>query len=88
MKAVEAELTAHVGGQPSVAEQMLIRLAALKALRVALMAPQIMTSEAIDERADRQFLAWCNSLRRDLDTLGITRRIAKDPGRAVLFGGS
>lgn len=78
-RAIQDELTAHVGGQPSAAEQILIRMVSLKALRVALMAPQIMTSEAIDERADRQFLAWANSLRRDLDTLGITKRAAREP---------
>ena len=85
--AIQAELTNHVGGAPSAAEAILIRLASLKALRVALMAPKIMTSEAIDERADRQFLAWANSLRRDLDTLGIAKRAESSPRLADLLGG-
>ncbi len=86
LMAIQDELTNHVGGAPSAAEAILIRLASLKALRVALMAPKIMTSEAIDERADRQFLAWANSLRRDLDTLGIAKRAEASPRLAELLG--
>ncbi len=87
LRAIQDELTAQVGDDPTAAEKLLIRLASLKALRVALMAPKIMTSEAIDERADRQFLAWANSLRRDLDTLGIAKRAQSSPRLADLLGG-
>ncbi len=87
LRAIQDELTAQVGDDPTAAEKLLIRLASLKALRVALMAPKIMTSEAIDERADRQFLAWANSLRCDLDTLGIAKRAQSSPRLADLLGG-
>ncbi len=86
LQAVHRELTEQVGGEPTAAEQLLIKLATLKALRVALMADSIMTREAIDERADRQFLAWANSLRRDLDVLGISRRAKTSPRLAEILG--
>ncbi len=86
MRAVQAELTEHVGGQPNAAQQLLIRLASIKALRVALMADYVLSEQSITERDDRQFLAWANSLRRDLDTLGITKRAVRHPGLAEAFG--
>ncbi len=85
-RAVHQELVKQVGGEPTAAEQLLIKLATLKALRVALMADSIMTREAIDERVDRQFLAWANSLRRDLDVLGISRRAKTSPRLAEILG--
>ncbi len=36
LQAIQAELTEHVGGLPSAAERILIKVAALKTLRVAL----------------------------------------------------
>ncbi len=86
LQAVHRELTAMVGGAPTAAEQILIKLATLKVLRVSLMADAIISSEAIDERRDRQFLAWANSLRRDLDVLGLTRRVKSSPRLAELLG--
>ena len=86
LQAVHRELTEQVGEAPTAAEQILIKLATLKVLRVSLMADAIMSSEAIDERRDRQFLAWANSLRRDLDVLGITRRAKSSPRLAELLG--
>ncbi len=86
MRAVQAELTAHVGGQPNAAQQLLIRLASIKALRIALMADHVLSQESISERDDRQFLCWANSLRRDLDVLGLTRRVKSSPRLAELLG--
>lgn len=88
LQAVQAELTEHVGGQPNAAQQLLIRLASIKALRVALMADYVLSEQAITERDDRQFLAWANSLRRDLDTLGITRRAKTSPRLAEILQGA
>ncbi len=85
-RAVENELVGHVGGRPSVAQYLLIRLVAIKALRLALMTNHVLTEQSINERDDRQFLCWANSLRRDLDVLGITRRAEASPRLAELLG--
>ncbi len=84
-EAVVTELTKHVGGNPSAAEQLLIRLAGLKTLRIALMAQHVLTVESITERDDRQFLAWANSLRRDLDCLGLKAAGPRQPRLAEVL---
>ena len=85
-RAVENELVGHVGGQPSVAQYLLIRLVAIKALRLALMSDYVLTEHSISEKDDRSFLCWANSLRRDLDVLGLTRRVKSSPRLAELLG--
>ena len=85
-RAIQDELTQHVGGQPNAAQQLLIRLASIKALRLALMSDFVLTEHSISERDDRQFLAWANSLRRDLDVLGLTRRVKSSPRLAEILG--
>ncbi len=86
LQAIQQELTEHVGGQPNAAQQLLIRLASIKALRIALMADHVLSQESISERDDRQFLCWANSLRRDLDVLGLTRQASSSPRLAELLG--
>jgi len=73
VKAIQTELAEHVGA-PNAAQSLLIKLASFKALRIALMADQVLTAEAIHERDDRQIISWCNSLRLDLQVLGIEGR--------------
>ncbi len=86
LQAIQQELTEHVGGQPNAAQQLLIRLASIKSLRLALMSDFVLTERSISERDDRQFLAWANSLRRDLDTLGLSRQASSSPRLAELLG--
>ncbi|MEE9249739.1 MAG: hypothetical protein V3U93_01250 [Alphaproteobacteria bacterium] len=80
-------MTEHVGGAPTAAERILIRLASIKSLRLALMVDHVLSEQAITERDDRQYLAWSNSLRRDLDTLGLKRRAEVGPGLREILGG-
>ncbi len=67
--AFEAELTAHVGGNPSAPQMSLIRMATLLWTRLELMRERMLSGEDIDERAMCQTLAWVNSLERALRQL-------------------
>lgn len=72
MRDFAKELEAHLGGTPTPAQQALIREASLKNARLAMLADQILDSTSIDfDCATRTYLAWSNSLRRDLEVLGL-----------------
>jgi hypothetical protein len=45
--------------------------AAIKALRCELMLQRIFKKDSLDTGQDLHFLAWSNSMRRDLEALGI-----------------
>ena len=47
-----------------------------------MMSDFVLSVDSITERDDRQFLAWANSLRRDLETLGLTRIESQAPSLA------
>jgi hypothetical protein len=71
MRDFAKELERHVGN-PSPAQQALIREASLKNAKLAMLADHILDSTASDyDCATRTYLAWSNSLRRDLEALGL-----------------
>lgn len=73
MSAIEAELTADLGGDPSAAERLLIQAATVKAVRLNLLAEQLL--DGVEVQSDQHnVLAWANSLRHDLQALGLQRR--------------
>ena len=65
---------------------MLIGLAARKALRLTLLTSHVLTKGDLDERGDREFLAYANSLRRDLETLGLKSPARQLPRLAEYIG--
>jgi hypothetical protein len=66
------ELSAHVGGNPTPAQRVLIREASVKNAKLGMLVDKILDDEGIDlDMATRCYLAWSNSLRRDLETLGL-----------------
>jgi hypothetical protein len=74
------ELERHVGGNPTPAQQTLIREAAIKNVRCAFMIDKILDQDDLDfDLATRTYLAWSNSLRRDLEALGIKAPEQKAP---------
>ena len=73
LRDVEASLVTHVGGNPSAAEAILIRAAALKVVRLNLLADKMMEGEEVAGDA-HGVLAWSNGLRRDLEVLGLRPR--------------
>ena len=79
--AIEHELLEHCG-VPSATERLIVRMASVKALRIAMMSDWVLSTDSLSERDDRQYLAWANSLRRDLETLGLTRIESQAPSLA------
>jgi hypothetical protein len=71
-----AVLTAHVGGDPSAAEALLIQSAGLKAKRaLLLLSEKLLAGGEVGVDGDRRCLAWLNSMRQDLAALGLARRV-------------
>ena len=68
-------LIEHVGGAPTPAQAALIREAAIKNCRLVMLVDTILAGgEGTDfDCATRTYLAWSNSLRRDLEALGLSR---------------
>ncbi len=73
MRTLEADLTSDLGGDPSAAQKLLIKAATVKAVRLALLADQLL--DGVEVQSDQHHvLAWANSLRLDLVALGLERR--------------
>jgi hypothetical protein len=73
MKGVIAELTARLG-DASAPQRLLVQSAALKAVRLMLLTDQLLANEPPSEGSDHHALAWLNSLRLDLQALGLERK--------------
>ncbi len=79
LRQIRAELTAHVGGQPSATQRTLIEQAAQLQLRVAVMDAKFAATGAQTDHNSRTYLAWANSLSRLLRQLGVKARSADAP---------
>lgn len=67
------ELVAHVGN-PTPAQRLLIQQAALKSAKLGMLVDRILANNEPDvDLATRCCLSWSNSLRRDLEALGLER---------------
>jgi hypothetical protein len=71
MRRVREELLAHVGGKPSVTQKLLIERATILALKVAQIDLRILGGEPLTLHDNQHALAWFNSYRRCLVSLGI-----------------
>jgi hypothetical protein len=67
------ELTAHLGGDPTFPQEVLIRRAARLLVMVEYMERHLIESDEMSDWASRQILAWTNTLRRTLEALGMDR---------------
>ena len=54
--------------------RLLVQSAALKAVRLALLADNLLDGTPPSDGSDHHALAWLNSLRLDLQALGLERR--------------
>ena len=72
LREARAELTAHVGGNPSATQRALIDQAAQLRLRLACMDRKFAESGTFTEHDSRTYLAWSNSYTRTLLRLGVT----------------
>ena len=76
MRQAIADLSAHVGNNPTAAERLIIQSAAIKATRLFLLSEKIMAGGEVGGiDGDHHALAWLNSLRQDLSTLGLESRL-------------
>jgi hypothetical protein len=73
MKGVIRELTLHIG-DATAPQRLLIQSAALKSTRLALLSDQLLDGTPPSEGSDHHALAWLNSLRLDLQALGLERK--------------
>ncbi len=72
---VESALATALGGDPSVQERLLIRRAAVKSMRLALMESELLKRGSdVSETLGRDYLRWSRELREDLRLLGLERR--------------
>jgi hypothetical protein len=74
LRAVEGELVAALGGDPTPQEQILIQRVGYKLARITLFEAATLTGESPSDHVDKVYLAWSNSLRLDLQALGLERR--------------
>jgi hypothetical protein len=77
LREIAAALTEHLGGDLTPPQQMLVQTTAVIWLRLSLMAPQMLAEGELIERNSHVFLAWANSLRRNLVELGISAQEAE-----------
>ena len=79
MRDVRAALSEHVGGEPNAAQQLIIHQATIKTTRLILLEKRILSELGLEEGDTHQWLAWSNSLRRDLEALGIASKVRNEP---------
>jgi hypothetical protein len=70
-KTLRSELTAHVGGNPSATQSMLIGQAVQLQLHLALLDKQTADGVEMNGHDSRYYLAWSNSLARLLTRIGM-----------------
>lgn len=71
MRRVRAELTAHVGGNPSFPQRVLIDRAAVLALRIAQIEAKMLAGETLTLHDNNHAIAWHNSYRRTIQAIGL-----------------
>jgi hypothetical protein len=74
LEQTRADLTAHLGGAPSMTQALMIERIVMTLLRIELMdrdALQSDTPRVITERQSRDYLAWVNTAGRLLRSLGL-----------------
>jgi hypothetical protein len=74
MQSVSTELMDHLGADASAPQRLLVQSAALKATRLSLLTEQLLDGKPLSEGSDHHALAWLNSLRLDLQALGLERK--------------
>jgi hypothetical protein len=72
MREFAQSLERHFGGPATPAQQVLIREASIKNAKLGMLVDKILAGNEPDlGLASRCYLAWSNSLRRDLEALGL-----------------
>jgi hypothetical protein len=69
----------QLGDSPTPAQRLIVQSAAVKAVRMSLASEQIMAMESSVADIDREWLAWSNSLKQDLQALGLKAVATEKP---------
>ena len=85
LRAVEAQLVAHIGGHPSAAQVLLIRRAAQTSLRLSLFDKRLAGGVEWTERDARESHALSNQLRLLLREIGLRAAAPKAPSLAEII---
>jgi hypothetical protein len=67
------ELTAHLGGDLTPPQEILVRQAAKLMVTLDILGVELVDKGEVSDFASRRYLAWVGALRRMLETLGIER---------------
>jgi len=70
---IKESLEAQIG-KPTAGQQILIKLVAIKVVRSEMMFDRVLSNSRggdLQDRIENHFLAWANSIRRDLEALGV-----------------
>ena len=74
LRKISTDLLDHLGS-PTAPQRIIVQNASFKALRCALFTERMLNApDALSERSEHNILAWSNSLRLDLQALGLERR--------------
>jgi hypothetical protein len=65
---------AHLGDDATSPQRLIVQSAALKAVRLSLLTEQLLAGDPPSDGSDHHALAWLNSMRLDLQALGLERR--------------
>ena len=79
MRETRAELTAHVGGNPSATQRALIERAVQLTLRIGAMDRKFGQSGEMTEHDSRTYLAWSACLSRAMRDLGLKPAASAPP---------
>jgi hypothetical protein len=79
---VVESLYGQMRATPTPGQQIVAQQVALKLLRCEKMLPRILTGEITGD-PERQYLAWSNSIRRDLEALGLLADAPPAPTRSL-----
>jgi hypothetical protein len=73
LKAVTIELMNHLG-DATAPQRLIVQSAAIKAVRLSLLTENLLAGDPPSDGSDHHALAWLNSMRLDLQALGLERR--------------
>lgn len=71
LQEVRDQLTQHVGGSPSITQRLLIERTAWLVLHISMLDGRALREGGFSSHATKEYLSWCNTLRRSLVSLGL-----------------
>jgi hypothetical protein len=75
LRHISSYLTRELGGEPTTQETLIIERASFKAVKCILAEIAMLSNSRKSSGLESQYLAWSNSLRLDLQALGLERRM-------------